>query len=76
MGQIMNLKSRKSMDAKNTREARIASIMDVLQKIEEEDPTLMIEARERRRAAKMMERLARLGKSSARKKPTIGELRR
>ena len=35
-------------DARNTREARIASIMDVLQEIEEEDPTLMIEARERR----------------------------
>ena len=57
-------------DARNTREARIASIMDVLQEIEDEDLTLMIEARERRRAAKMKERPARLVKSSARKKPT------
>ena len=57
-------------DARTTREARIASIMDVLQEIEDEDPTLMIEARERRRAAKLKERPARSGKSSARKKPT------
>lgn len=43
----------KAFDAKNTREARIASILDVLQEIEDEDPTLMKEARERRRAAKI-----------------------
>ena len=57
-------------DARNTREAWIASIMDVLQEIEDEDPTLMIEARERRRAAKLKERPACSGRSSARKKPT------
>ena len=57
-----------------TPERRIASIMDVLQEIEGEDPTLMIEARERRRAAKLKERPARSGRSSARKKPVGEEL--
>ena len=64
----------KGNHARNAREAQIASIMDVLQEIEDEDPTLMIEARERRRAAKLKERPARSGKSSARKKPTGEDL--